>query len=184
VKGTLCFRVDWPRRFDLEPGFDERPAECVPGFHDYLWVVEVLDSIPRRTRTPVGRLVLDKARLAGEQDRPRYFVMAAMDGAARILFISYPGDRQERREFLHLLTTLVHAKYLTVAPDPVQAVTLGVATEPYPSAGRSHDYLLFEGEVWDENEEFVRQRDELYSTYFPSNPESARRILNGCLLPD
>lgn len=150
---------------DMDPDLTD-----VTRIHDYLRVVEVLDSIPRRTRTPVGRLVFDKARLAGEQDRPRYFVTLAMDGVGRILFISHPGDRQKRRDFLHMLTTLFHAKYLTVAPDPVEAVTLGVATEPYPSAGRSHDYLLCQGEVWEQNEDFVRQRDELYATYFPSDP--------------
>lgn len=137
---------------------------------EYLQVIEVLDSIPRRTRTPVGRLVLDKARLAGEQDQPRYFVTSAMDGVARILFISHPGDRQQRRDFLSQLTTLFHAKYLTDAADPNEAVTLGVATEPYPSAGRTHDYLLYKGEIWEENEDDVRRRDELYATYFPSGP--------------
>lgn len=150
---------------DMDPDLTE-----LPKIHDYLRVVEVLDSIPRRTRTPIGRLVFEKARLAGDQDRPRHFVTSALEGNGRVLFIAHPGERQDRREFLHLLTTLFHAKYLTVAAEPVQAVTLGVATEPFPSAGRSHDYLLCEGELWDENDRFIRQRDELYPQYFPPDP--------------
>ncbi len=150
---------------DMDPELTD-----ISRIHDYLRVVEVLDSIPRRTRTPVGRLVFEKARLAREQERPRYFVTSGLEGKGRILFIAHPGDREDRREFLHVLTTLFHAKYLTIAADPAQAVTLGVATEPYPAAGRSHDYLLCQGEVWEENQEFNRQREELYPQYFPSEP--------------
>jgi hypothetical protein len=150
---------------DMDPDLTD-----ITKIHDYLRVVEVLDSIPRRTRTPVGRMVFEKAELAQQEDRPRYFVTSVLDGSGRLLFIAHPGEREERREFLQFLTTLLHAKYLTVVPDPDKAVTLGVATEPYPSAGRSHDYMLCEGRLWDENEEFSRNRDELYGEYFTADP--------------
>lgn len=163
----LGFVVDMmiDQAHDMDPDLTD-----ITKIHDYLRIVEVLDSIPRRSRTPIGRKVFEKVRLAGEQGRPRYFVTETLDGKGRLLFIAHPGDRKERREFLHLLTTVFHAKFLTVAPCPDEAVTLGVATEPYPSEGRSHDYFLCQGELWDVDEDFARQRDEMYEQYFPSDP--------------
>lgn len=48
-------------------------------------------------------------------------------------------------------------------------VTLGVATEPYPAGGRSHDYVLCEGEVWEAQADFVNRLDDLYAQHFPSD---------------
>jgi hypothetical protein len=86
------------------------------------------------------------------------------------LFISHPGNRDERREYLHLLTTVFHEKYESVAPEPESVVTLGLATEPSPAEGRSTDYLLCQGVVWDPNAQFVEDRAELYEKYFPASP--------------
>jgi hypothetical protein len=134
--------------------------------HDYLKVAEVLDSIPRRNRTPIGKRFLEKAESARSENRPRYFVVKAVNGNGRILFMSHPGTRSERREFLKFLTTLLHAKFLTVSDDPDTALTLGVGTEPYPNAGRSHDYCLCIGHLWHEDADFIDKRDALFDEYF------------------
>lgn len=150
---------------DMDPSLTE-----LSNIHDYLRILEILDSIPRRDRAVVGKMVIEKAELAGKQGRPRYFVTRALDDRARVLIIAHPGPRDDRREFLHLLTTVFHAKYLEVAPAPTDAITLGVATEPTPTAGRSHDYMLAEGEVWDVDEGFISARDATYADYFPTEP--------------
>ena len=137
---------------------------------DYLRIVEILDSIPRRNRTPIGKKIFEKAELAAEEGRPRYLVSGALGAKARVLFLFHPGDRDERRELLHFLTTLLHARFVHLAADADSCVTLGVATEPYPTSGRSHDYQLAEGDLWEESPEFKRQTAESYALHFPSDP--------------
>ncbi len=113
--------------------------------HDYLMMAEILDSIPRRWRGRLGRQILEKATEAREQDQMTSF-RAQIRGRWWLLFIAHPGTRSERRESLQLLTGVLAFRQADLHPDDFEErLVLGVATEPYPNDGRSHDYFLANG---------------------------------------
>lgn len=128
--------------------------------HSYLAVAEALERIPRLTRIPLGKRVMEKSHLAHEEGRPRYFVAHLPGG--QLFFLAHPGDRKARQSSLQQFVVAVHTRRLGEGA-PSGFFTLGVATEPYPNEGRSHDFFHISGgfrlstEERSRREEFLRE---------------------------
>lgn len=110
--------------------------------HDHLRIAAFLDAIPRLDRVIAGKRIMEKSRLAYEQNRERYMVLDTPTGP--LLFISDPADRRDRVQHLQQLALAFHTRLLDDGADPNMA-TVGVATEPYPNDGRSHDFIYMQG---------------------------------------
>ena len=140
---------------DLDPHFG-----VVASPYDYLGIAEVLERLHPDTKIELGQRILEKCRLAYEQNRRRYFVME--DGEEGVIvFVSDPAPRQERRKFLKFLTIAAHTLMMERGYNAATR-TVGFSTEPYPSAGRSHD-LMFVRANFDLDEKTRGLRDELLS---------------------
>jgi hypothetical protein len=160
---TLNPDYRWARVVDavVTACHDHDPAWGVPGSpYDYLDVAEVLERLHPDTKIELGKRMLEKSRLAFEQNRKRYFAME--DGEEGVIvFLSDPAPREERREFLKFLVFAIHTQMVERDYNDRKR-TVGFATEPYPSAGRSHDLVLVRG-GFDLDPEARRKRDALLS---------------------
>lgn len=127
----------------------------------YLKIIHHLEEFPRLERGALGKKMLEKCRLAGEQARARCFV-APLPSGGRLLYVSDPRLRPERGRDLQAFAAAVHAGFSFNLPGSHPAnvgTTIAIATEPHPNDGRSHDYVCVEGELTltDEGMDAARQ---------------------------
>jgi hypothetical protein len=111
--------------------------------YHYLDIAEVLERLHPDSKIELGKRILEKCRLAGEQNRPRYIGFEDGEGGM-IVFVSDPAPREERRHFLQGFVFAVHTSTIEEGVNTAHR-TVGFATEPYPSSGRSHDLMLVRG---------------------------------------
>jgi hypothetical protein len=144
--------------------------------HSYLLVAEVLERIRRLERVALGKRIMEKCRLAYEEGRARYFISALRDG--QLFFISHPGDRKERQSILQQFVVAAHTSQVE-SGTAEGFFTLGVATEPYPNEGRSHDFTFLSGGFRLTQEERAT-RDNFLKAWFraprPVDEEVLRRL--------
>lgn len=164
VDDNLGFVIDAmiAQAYDLDPARSSSSE-----VRDHLRILELLDAIPRLTRTFVGQTVVEKATLAGEEDRPRYFLFEVPDTDAQILFLAHPGPREDREVMILQMSAAIHSFRADRSETPDQLETLGVATEPYPSEGRSHSFAYFRGSLSITEPERM-ERDQYLEDYFGS----------------
>jgi hypothetical protein len=160
---TLNPEYRWARVVDIVIAacHEQDPAWGVPDSpYDHLDLAEVLERLHPDTKIELGKRMLEKCRLAFEQNRRRYFGMEdGEDGA--IVFLSDPASREERRDFLKFLVFAIHTQMMERGYNDRKR-TIGFATEPHPSAGRSHDLMLVRG-GFDLDPDARRERDALLS---------------------
>jgi hypothetical protein len=114
---------------------------------DYLHLIEFLDRIPPFVRVGLGERILQKCLAVGEQGG--YDAMLAVphnDIPGLFVFIADDSPREERASRLKGLAIARHTQFRDAMGDD-SLVTLGVATEPTPVPGRSHDYVFIRGGV-------------------------------------
>jgi len=112
--------------------------------YHYLDIAEALERLHPDSKIELGMRILEKCRLAYEENRPRYIAFEDGDGGM-IVFVSDPASREERRRLLQGLSFAVHTSTIEEGVNTAHR-TVGFATEPYPSSGRSHDFVLMRGE--------------------------------------
>ena len=114
---------------------------------DYLHLIEFLDRIPPFVRVGIGERIMQKCVAVGENGG--YDAMLAFphnDIPGLLVFIADDSAREERARRLQGLTVARHTQ-LRDALGLDSLLTLGVATEPAPAPGRSHDYVFIRGGV-------------------------------------
>jgi hypothetical protein len=148
---------------DHDPQFGD-----VQSPYHYLDLAEALERLHPDTKIALGQRMLEKCRLAYEQNRRRYFAIDdGNDGA--IVFLSDPAARSERRKFLQGFVLAVHTSLIERGLNSAKR-TVGIATEPYPSAGRSHDLLLARGDFTLDRETRAERDALLADTVRPPRP--------------
>jgi hypothetical protein len=164
IAGAVDWDPDWSSRLDP---------------HSYLVVAETLERILRLERVALGKRIMEKCRLAYEEGRARYFISALRNG--QLLFMSHPGDRKERQSTLQQIVVAAHTRQMETGTAQ-SFFTLGVATEPYPNEGRSHDFMYLSGGFRLTQEERAR-RDEFLKARFgaprPVDEEVLKRLEHG-----
>lgn len=125
---------------------------------DYLEVIEFLDRIPLLPRVEFGKGVIKKCQEVGTTGEWGAKLTILPEGV--IVFLSDPSDREERVKRLQGLTVARHSQ-LVEATGIADLITLGIATEPIPTTGRSHDYLLARG-TFDFTQDEKKMREELF----------------------
>jgi hypothetical protein len=136
---------------------------------DYLHIIEFLDRIPPFTRVELGKGVIRKCESVGEIGGYNALITYVDPGLLVVLADS--SDRARRTKLIQGLTMARHTQ-LVEATGLSSLTTLGVATEPSPSSGRSHDFVLIRGEHPLSGEECGR-RDELFGPLPPQLPAFA-----------
>jgi hypothetical protein len=119
----------------------------VENVDDYLHLIEFLDRIPPFVRVGLGERIIQKCVAVGKQGG--YDALLAFphnDIPGLLVFIADDSPREERTSRLQGLTITRHTQ-LRDALGVDSLVTLGVATEPVPAPGRSHDYVFIRGGV-------------------------------------
>lgn len=125
----------------LEPSAALHPLE-------YMGLVRLLDEIPLLERVEMGRECLDRCkRAASTKSRVSYLSWPTRGRLGlQILFVADSANREERRGVLAVQAMTRHAEMLA-ATDNASLTTLGIATEPYPASGGSHDFALLSGDI-------------------------------------
>jgi len=142
---------------------------------DYLHIVEFLDRIPPLVRVRVGMAVLKKCESVGQSGG--FDAMISLPGPGLLVVLADDSDRDERAKRIQSLAMARHTQ-LAEATDIAGLTTLGIATEPAPSPGRSHDFVLIRADFPLEDDERLR-RDELFGTLPDVVPEAARAQFGG-----
>jgi hypothetical protein len=137
--------------------------------HDYLHIIEFLDRIPPMHRVEFGKGVIAKRQEAGRTNKAQASLLKTVSGP--LVFVAHPGPREKRVQWLQAHVLARHTQ-LQEALGGQEITTLGVATDPVPTAGRSHDYFLSRGAVRIEPHERTR-RDEMFGE-FPGEIEMFR----------
>ncbi|MPZ68307.1 MAG: hypothetical protein GEU71_02130 [Actinobacteria bacterium] len=147
----------------------EREFSTFREAHEYLHIIEFLDRIPPMHRVEFGKRVIAKCQEAGRTNKAQSSLLRTVSGP--LVFVAHPGPREKR---VHWLRNLVLARHtqLQDALSGQQVTTLGVATDPVPTAGRSHDYVLLRGQLQLEPNERTR-RDKMFGE-FPGEIEMFR----------
>lgn len=125
---------------------------------DYLHLTAFLDKIPLAHRVRIGQNALDRCERAGRDGGYNVGLVGLPHGL--LVYMASAEDREVRSMRLRSLTLARHTQALD-AGAPQQLVTVGVATEPLPSTGRSHDMVLIEGPL-DIDDARRAQRDLLF----------------------
>lgn len=168
----------WARVVDavIAAGHDTDPQFGVmESPYDYLEIAELLERLHPETKIELGQRILEKCRLAYEGDRRRYFAMDDGDDNT-IVFISDPAPRDERRDFLKFFTLAMHTVMQERGAGP-ESRTVGVATEPYPSAGRSHDLMIIRADIR-LDDQTRKMRDELLRDLISAPRSLDRTVLD------
>lgn len=138
---------------DADPSLSEAAAP-----EDYMRITEFLDRIPLLQRVNIGRNVLARCSRAGSTGSADIGLFAVPHGL--VVFAADGADRSSRSQFIRSLAAARHSQALDAGAPPGLA-TLGVATEPYPSDGRSHDFMFIRGAIRSDPE-FAAHRDQLF----------------------
>jgi hypothetical protein len=138
---------------DRDPEFSSTSSPT-----DYMRIVEFLDRIPMLLRVDVGKAVLDLCQQVGEGGGYKARLFGLPHGL--MVALAHSGPRQDRSALLQSLTVARHSQALD-SGAPASLLTVGVATEPIPSMGRSHDFFLVSGGIRSDPE-FRAHRDELF----------------------
>jgi hypothetical protein len=101
--------------------------------------------------------VIEKCRKAGLTGKPHSSLLRTVSGP--LVFVAHPGPREKRVQWLQAHVLARHTQLSEALGREV--TTLGVATEPVPVAGRSHDFFLLRGNVRIEPVE-KKRRDQLF----------------------
>ena len=125
---------------------------------DYLDVIEFLDRIPPLDRVGMGKGVIRKCESVGREGG--FDALLSIRAPGLVVFLADSSDRSQRIRLLQGLTAARHSQ-LIEATGITKLTTLGIATEPSPSPGRSHDFFLLRA-AFDFSEEERRHRDELF----------------------
>ena len=125
----------------LEPSAALHPLE-------YVGLVRLLDEIPLLERVEMGRECLDRCkRAASTKSRVSYLSWPTRGRLGlQILFVADSASREERKGVLAVQAMTRHAELLA-ATDNASLTTLGIATEPFPASGGSHDFALLAGDI-------------------------------------
>lgn len=124
----------------------------------YIRITEFLDRIPLLQRVSIGENVLERCTRAGRTGAPVVGLFAIPHGL--MVFAADDADRSSRSRSIRSLAAARHSQALDAGAPP-SLMTLGVATEPYPTNGRSHDFVLIRGAIRSDPD-FATQRDELF----------------------
>jgi hypothetical protein len=151
----------------------EREFSTLREAHDYLRMIEFLDRIPPMHRVELGKKVIEKCHSAGKTGQAQSALVRTVSGP--LVFVSHQGPRDKRVQWLQAHVMARHTQ-LQEALDGFVITTLGVATEPVPTAGRSHDYFLLQGVVT-LDAAGRESRDELFGP-FPGEIERFREVLS------
>ncbi len=147
---------------DLDPDYS---ALNTPS--DYLGVIEFLDRIALLPRIEFGKGVLKKCREAGDSGELTRMISVLPQGV--IVFVADPAERSSRSRYLQSLTAARHSQ-IVEATGITDLTTLGIATEPIPTPGRSHDFVLIRATFHFTADEKI-QRDELFGPLPPELPQ-------------
>ena len=109
---------------------------------DYLHIIEFLDRIPPFVRVRLGQGVMRKCEAVGRNGG--YDAMLAVVEPGLMVMLADDSDREQRTRRIQGLTLARHTQ-LVEATGNQELVTLGIATEPSPSPGRSHDFVYMRG---------------------------------------
>jgi hypothetical protein len=140
---------------DSDPEFSDTASPT-----DYMHIVEFLDRIPMLLRIQVGKSILHVCEQVGKTGGYKSRLMGLPHGL--MVFISHSGPRQARTEFLRSVSFARHSQALDAGARK-SLVTLGVATEPLPTPGRSHDFMIISGGIRSDRE-WQDQLDEMFGT--------------------
>lgn len=141
----------------------EGAADANPVFSDtadpltYMRVVEFLDRIPLLTRVTIGKAVIERCQRVGRgggRIASRFVVPHGM-----LVFVTDDAERADRAEYMKQVTFMRHSQALD-GGAPESLVTLGVATQPIPTDGRAHDFVMIQGDIRSDPG-FRARRDEI-----------------------
>lgn len=149
----------------------DREFSTLEEAHDYLHIVEFLDRVPPMHRVEFGKAVIKKCEVAGKTNTPQSSLLRTALGP--LVFIAHPGPRQARVQALQNHVIARHTQ-LREALGGQAFTTLGIATEPMPTAGRSHDYVLLHGGFRITDAE-RKERDTRFGS-FPGDVEMFRAL--------
>jgi hypothetical protein len=138
---------------------------------DYLYIIEFLDRISPFPRVEFGKGVVKKCQQVGATGEWGAMLSILPEGV--IVFLSDPADREQRIKLLRSLTAARHSQFME-ATGISGLVTLGIATEPIPTTGRSHDFCLVQA-TFDLTESEKSMRDEIFGAI---PPELAQSLLS------
>ncbi|MEX0664734.1 MAG: hypothetical protein WD598_08185 [Acidimicrobiia bacterium] len=142
----------------------EGAADADPHFSDtadpraYMRIVEFLDRIPLLNRVTIGRAVIERCQRVGSSGgriASRFVVPHGM-----LIFVTDDADRADRAEYIKHVTFARHSQALD-GGAPESLMTLGIGTEPIPTDGRSHDFVMIQGGIQSDSD-FRTRRDELF----------------------
>jgi hypothetical protein len=123
-------------------------------------------------RVEFGKEVIKKCEIAGKQNAAQSSLLRTVSGP--LVFVAHPGPRERRVKWLQDHVIARHTQ-LREALEGLEFTTLGIATEPVPTAGRSHDYFLLRGGFRIEDDE-RKERDKRLGP-FPGDVEMFREVL-------
>lgn len=109
---------------------------------EYLRIIEFLDRIPPFVRVEVGKGMMRKCKAVGQHGG--YDAMLAVVEPGLLVMLADDSDREQRSRLIQGLTLARHTQVVE-ATGRQELVTLGIATEPSPSPGRSQDFVYMQG---------------------------------------
>lgn len=125
---------------------------------DYLHLTEFLDKIPLAHRVGIGQNALDRCEAVGRNGGYNVGIFGLPHGL--LVYMASAQDRADRAGLLRQLTVERHTQALEAGAPP-DLITVGIATEPIPSNGRSHDMILVQG-GFDFDDAHKAERDRLF----------------------
>lgn len=113
---------------------------------DRIEVVRVLDAIPVLERVEMGRDFVNRCHRAADANQRIVGLAWPTMGklGMQIVFMADGAERKERIFFLYRLAQPRHSQLLK-ASGCANLTTLGIATEPWPMSGGSHDFVYIPG---------------------------------------
>lgn len=114
----------------------------------YMSLVRLLDQIPLLERVEMGHDCLTRCKRAASRRSRVSLLSYPTKGrlGLQILFVADSANREERSGRLAIQAMTRHTE-LFAATKCATLTTLGIATEPYPSSGGSHDFTVLAGDI-------------------------------------
>lgn len=114
----------------------------------YIGLVRLLDQIPLLERVEMGRDMIERCARAGRENSRVTWLTWPTRGRLGLQIV-FAADGADRATRIMDLTCQVHTRHAELQREAgfLDLVTLGVATEPYPLSGGSHDFVVFAGDA-------------------------------------
>jgi hypothetical protein len=113
---------------------------------DYLELVRLLDQIPVLERVQMGSDFIERTKRAAGGSRVSAIGWPTHGKLGmQIVFVADSASREDRAAALQVQAHTRHAELFALTGSE-SLVTLGIATEPWPLAGGSHDFVVLRGD--------------------------------------